>query len=265
MSSCIIAMDCSSRARPAAMGKSAKISPLIYARLRLFLCIAWSIKRVFFFQAEDGRRDGHVTGVQTCALPISRVRAEVRAKDGEPVEITEHFKPGIEEIAAVLPPAWAKRLLAWGERTGRMGKTYFSMHLRSTTVLGLLHLRLVAGLQSWRPNTYRFAEEQAEIDRWLEQIRTAGRTNVDLAREIAECARLIKGYGDTYKRGLVNYRRITAEVIEPALARRMTPRAAADAVASARVAALADPEGDALSKTLAAIAAASPALRHAAE
>src|SRR5690625_2545194 len=26
----------------------------------------------FFFQAEDGIRDGHVTGVQTCALPISQ-------------------------------------------------------------------------------------------------------------------------------------------------------------------------------------------------
>src|SRR5690606_39565969 len=33
----------------------------------------------FFFQAEDGIRDFHVTGVQTCALPISdpRVRAIV--------------------------------------------------------------------------------------------------------------------------------------------------------------------------------------------
>src|SRR5690606_40928018 len=30
----------------------------------LWLCI------VFFFQAEDGIRDFHVTGVQTCALPI---------------------------------------------------------------------------------------------------------------------------------------------------------------------------------------------------
>src|SRR5215510_4488037 len=26
--------------------------------------------RLFFFQAADGIRDGHVTGVQTCALPI---------------------------------------------------------------------------------------------------------------------------------------------------------------------------------------------------
>src|SRR6266702_7903511 len=30
-----------------------------------------SIYFFFFFQAEDGIRDGHVTGVQTCALPIS--------------------------------------------------------------------------------------------------------------------------------------------------------------------------------------------------
>src|SRR5215510_8342553 len=34
----------------------------------------------FFFQAEDGIRDGHVTGVQTCALPIwlHQARVEIR-------------------------------------------------------------------------------------------------------------------------------------------------------------------------------------------
>src|SRR5215510_10111809 len=31
----------------------------------------------FFFQAEDGIRDGHVTGVQTCALPISGCQPNV--------------------------------------------------------------------------------------------------------------------------------------------------------------------------------------------
>src|SRR5690625_6507392 len=33
--------------------------------------IYYGTPRFFFFQAEDGIRDGHVTGVQTCALPIS--------------------------------------------------------------------------------------------------------------------------------------------------------------------------------------------------
>src|SRR5690625_7944555 len=30
-----------------------------------------NLRSFCFFQAEDGIRDGHVTGVQTCALPIS--------------------------------------------------------------------------------------------------------------------------------------------------------------------------------------------------
>src|SRR6266446_481731 len=34
---------------------------------------------VFFFQAEDGIRDYKVTGVQTCALPISAVSATASA------------------------------------------------------------------------------------------------------------------------------------------------------------------------------------------
>src|SRR3989442_4616123 len=33
----------------------------------------------FFFQAEDGIRDADVTGVQTCALPISSSQARLRS------------------------------------------------------------------------------------------------------------------------------------------------------------------------------------------
>src|SRR6266481_8745238 len=40
----------------------------------------------FFFQAEDGIRDGTVTGVQTCALPIS-----AQAQHKELVAAYEHF------------------------------------------------------------------------------------------------------------------------------------------------------------------------------
>src|SRR5690348_17790215 len=34
----------------------------------------WASVAAFFFQAEDGIRDGRVTGVQTCALPIFTAR-----------------------------------------------------------------------------------------------------------------------------------------------------------------------------------------------
>src|SRR5690606_39562574 len=35
---------------------------------------------IFFFQAEDGIRDFHVTGVQTCALPILVLAEDVRPR-----------------------------------------------------------------------------------------------------------------------------------------------------------------------------------------
>src|SRR5256885_11291711 len=38
-------------------------------------CAGWSA--FFFFQAEDGIRDYKVTGVQTCALPISVAQGDV--------------------------------------------------------------------------------------------------------------------------------------------------------------------------------------------
>src|SRR5690349_24819146 len=42
------------------------------------------MKFFFFFQAEDGIRDLYVTGVQTCALPISRIAFGGRASDAAP-------------------------------------------------------------------------------------------------------------------------------------------------------------------------------------
>src|SRR6266581_8680498 len=47
----------------------------------------------FFFQAEDGIRDGRVTGVQTCALPILPLEAGIEGHgevgDGEPLQAIE--------------------------------------------------------------------------------------------------------------------------------------------------------------------------------
>jgi indolepyruvate ferredoxin oxidoreductase beta subunit len=118
-------------------------------------------------------------------------------------------------------------------------------------LFGYLRFYLLAKLRALRPRTYRYREEQRAIEAWLRLIAQAAPLSADLALEIAECARLIKGYGDTHKRGGGNYQTIVAQVIEPALADRIPVRQAIDAVASARTAALLDPEGEALSRCLA--------------
>src|SRR5437870_13037816 len=57
----------------------------------------------FFFQAEDGIRDGHVTGVQTCALPIfTPVLKNCQFLDGNPDEGTYHGY-GIQNFLEIDP------------------------------------------------------------------------------------------------------------------------------------------------------------------
>src|SRR5215475_12354950 len=51
----------------------------------------YRLSSFFFFQAEDGIRDFHVTGVQTCALPISH-ELVVRREEGPDVLGIEHLR-----------------------------------------------------------------------------------------------------------------------------------------------------------------------------
>jgi indolepyruvate ferredoxin oxidoreductase beta subunit len=195
---------------------------------------------------------------------LARIAAGMGAKPGEPVTVTEFLNPGIEEMCSILPPALARRILAAAERRPWLSGAHWAMEVNTASVGGYLRLWVLAQLRRWRPRSYRFEAEQRAIDAWLALIREAAPISGELALEIAECARLIKGYGDTLKRGSDNYRLIEARVIRPILAGRIPPRLGADAVASARAAALADPEGEALAHCLAEIER-SAALRIAAE
>ena len=65
-----------------------------------------SIFYYFFFQAEDGIRDYDVTGVQTCALPIYAVIADVEFRDAVDHRVEQLLVGGPHALAA------AKRLIA---------------------------------------------------------------------------------------------------------------------------------------------------------
>src|SRR5207253_7824847 len=75
-------------------------------RARRRRCAFGTILTYFFFQAEDGIRDGHVTGVQTCALPISteagrafrRQIHETIHRVTEDIEHDFHFNTAISAI-----------------------------------------------------------------------------------------------------------------------------------------------------------------------
>jgi indolepyruvate ferredoxin oxidoreductase beta subunit len=128
------------------------------------------------------------------------------------------------------------------------------MAVNSRSISGYLRFATLAKLRALRRKTFRFQKEQEAIEAWLRLIMQAAARSGELAIEIAECAGLIKGYGDTHRRGSGNYDQIVTHVATPALADTMPLRQAIDAIASARAAALLDPEGEALAKCLAGLA-----------
>ena len=191
-----------------------------------------------------------VADLKSRAARRLRVRREARAADDEIVRTYEYFKPGIPEIAALLPVPLAERLKDIDRQRRAEGRPPWEMPVRlaSHTVSGTLLLRLLAAMKTLRRWGSRYAEEQTLIDEWLTAVIDGAREDSALGVEIAQCGRLIKGYGSTNARGRDNLLHVIRHLASPAAG---SASERATAIRRAREAALADEAGKALDKTLA--------------
>jgi len=181
---------------------------------------------------------------------VARVRDEVKAGDADLVRLFDHFKPGVPEFAALLPRALADRLIRWDRRRVAQGRAPFALALKvpTHTLSGWLMLRSLAALKGLRVRGTRHAAEQSMIERWLVAVEFGAREHPALGRELAECGRLIKGYGATNDRGKENLLHVVDHLAR--VARFDDAAQRAGAIAAARQAALADDAGKALDQTL---------------
>ena len=189
-----------------------------------------------------------VADLKTRRARIDRVRAEVRAKPGQPVAVTEFLKPGVDEWCSVLPGWLARPILRAADRGGWRRRLNVGLHVRTSSVSGFLLLWTVARLRRLRRGMHRFQEEQRRIETWLGRVAEACAASPALALEVAKCANLVKGYGETHERGTRNFERTMTCLAACA--------AASDPAASLRVlreAALADPEGTRLDDAIASL------------
>lgn len=191
-----------------------------------------------------------VADLKSRSARIARVRSETRAADDELLRLYDHFKPGIPEIAALLPAAIGTRLQRWDRARIARGLEPFAVPIKLPVhrLHGLLALRVLASLKAWRRRGARFAQEQALIERWLDGIARGLREHAALGLEVARCGRLIKGYGATSERGRDNLLHVLDHLALDAARGDAAARAAA--VQAAREAALSDEAGSALDRTL---------------
>jgi len=196
-----------------------------------------------------------VADLKSRASRRQRVAMEVKQQDGELLRVFEHFKPGVPEFAALLPAWLATPLLRWDKARVWRGREPLALALKigSHSVVGMLALRLLAGLKWWRPYGSRFAVEQQDIQQWLDAVCAGMREHHGLGLELAMCGRLIKGYGSTNERAKRNLQHILQYLAPPDV--NPSPLWRANAVRQAREAALTDEAGQALDQRLQALGA----------
>ncbi len=177
---------------------------------------------------------------------FARVRQESRVGDSQVLRISEFLHPGIEELTDILPASIGRPLRRTGwirsavDRLTRRGTI-----VTTTSVGGFLQLYAIAALRRWRRHSLRFADEQRQIDAWLALVTEVAGQDYPLALAVAECPRMVKGYGETHHRGRRHF-----EAVMRALPRLRARADAAACVRRLRDAALADESGDALAAAL---------------
>lgn len=172
-----------------------------------------------------------------------RVREEAQAATGDIVRVTEYMKPGIEEIAAVMPRRVGTWLMRRATPDSWLRRAQVGLHVRSSSLWGHLLLRALARLQPWRRSSLRFHEEQQAIVAWLAAMEQALGLAPALALQIAGLPQVLKGYGDTQLRGRQNYARLWSAHVVPAFEAGADPGQAARQLKEALAATLSDPEG----------------------
>ena len=178
---------------------------------------------------------------------FERVKRDNGVGDAQIVYTTEYMHPRLEEVAGTMPAPLGRLIEAspilfrWAFRKGR--------RVRSGTIRWFLMLYVLAAFRPIRRTTLRHKRETAHMQKWLAVVADHVAQNYDVAVEVLNARRLVKGYSGTHARGESKFDRVIAAV--PLLASRAD---GADWMRRLRDAALLDENGIALDGALKTVA-----------
>ncbi|PHR55815.1 MAG: indolepyruvate oxidoreductase subunit B [Robiginitomaculum sp.] len=183
-----------------------------------------------------------VADLKTRGTRFERFREEVKADDKQIVNVSEYMHPRLQEVCDILPVMIGRGVLKM-----KFLNVFFRKGRRITTtkLRGYLLLSLMAKLKVLRRFSLRYEIETTRMTAWMDEIIDITPHNYDLACEIAGLQRLVKGYSDTYDRGLEN----SAIIMEAYLGFK-DDKNAATILSTLKTAALKDEEGLAFTKAL---------------
>lgn len=191
-----------------------------------------------------------VADLKTRGSRFRRVNEEIGVDNTQVLQITEFMHPRAEELCGMLPARLGRyiesrptlfRSIDWLVNRGR--------RVRTDSMFWFLVLYSVAGLRRFRRGMLRHSVERTHLEEWLDSVIACAGQNYDLAVELINNRRLIKGYSDTHKRGISKFDRVKSAA--PFI---MSRDDAAQQMKQLRESALADETGTGLDQKLAELA-----------
>ena len=88
------------------------------------------------------------------------------------------------------------------------------MKINSSKISGFLILKILSSFRLIRPISLRYKEEQNNIDKWIDNIIISLGHSISFSEGLADMPQILKGYGDTWDRGIKKYNKINEALIK---------------------------------------------------
>ena len=178
---------------------------------------------------------------------FARIRDHVNATADQPVRVVEYLHPRLEEVCDTLPAFLGRMILSSTLMRKALSPLFRKgRNISTTSISGFLLFYLLAKLRVMRRMTYRYQQQQAHINDWLERVSQANGQDYEYGLAVARCIEIVKGYGETYERGMSRYRAIVDS---------QSGAKNSNEVRKLHRAALADEKGERFSESLASLGA----------
>jgi len=187
-----------------------------------------------------------VADIKTRSSRYQRVKNEVGVKSGAVLHLTEFFHPRVEEFCGTMPTHLGHFIETRPKLGAAIDKVInHGRRIRTDRLSGFLMLWVIGGLRPWRRGLLRHQVETKHMTEWFELGLSLANQDYDLAVEIINCRRLIKGYSDTHVRGQSKFDRVLGALTD------LKGRSdASDWIRRLREAALQDEKGEMLDGAL---------------
>lgn len=170
-----------------------------------------------------GTRMAYEDGIRVAQLKcrperFAAIRARLGVQESQVYEVREFLKPDAEELYGILPARLVDPLLSLGRVRRFLEARHFPQQPKTTSLRGILTLKLLLLLKPFRRSSWRYRKEHALIRGYVARVKQAASVDYEVAGLVARTGQMVKGYGDTRRKTIRATERFVSEVLAPLIA-----------------------------------------------